>query len=101
MATGRLEVLAAVDVKPDVHDNAQNPSRAPRREKCYTDLQQACDENPADICTVVVPPAFHESVVDAALAHDMHVISEKPISNTLEAGCGSPPRCGAPARRWA
>ena len=34
---------------------------------------------------MVVPPAFHESVVDAALAHDMHVISEKPIADTLEA----------------
>ena len=76
--------MAAVDINPDVHENAQTHLGVPP-EKCYTDLQRACDENPADICTVVVPPAFHESVVDAALAHDLHVISEKPIADTLEA----------------
>ena len=84
IASGRIEVVAAVDVNPEVHGNAQTHLGVPP-EKCYTDLQQACTENPADICTVVVPPAFHESVVDAALAHDMHVISEKPIADTLEA----------------
>ncbi len=84
VAAGRLEVVAAVDVNPEVHENAQNHLGLPP-ERCYTDLQRACAENPADICTVVVPPAFHESVVDAALAHDMHVISEKPIADTLEA----------------
>ena len=84
VAGGRLEVVAAVDIDPDVHHNAQTHLGLPP-ERCYTDLQRACDENPADICTVVVPPAFHESVVDAALAHDMHVISEKPIADTLDA----------------
>jgi predicted dehydrogenase len=34
---------------------------------------------------VVVPPAFHESVVDAALAHDLHILSEKPIADSLAA----------------
>ena len=34
-----------------------------------------------------MPPAFHEEVVDAALAHGMHVLSEKPIADTLEASC--------------
>ena len=84
VADGRLEVVAAVDVNPEVHGNAQTHLGLPP-ERCYTDLERACAENPADICTVVVPPAFHESVVDTALAHDMHVISEKPIADTLAA----------------
>jgi predicted dehydrogenase len=33
----------------------------------------------------VVPPAFHESVVDLALAHGMDILSEKPIADSMEA----------------
>ena len=45
------------------------------------------DETSADFCTVVVPPAFHEAVVDEALAHNLHILSEKPIADTLVASC--------------
>jgi predicted dehydrogenase len=81
---GLIEVVAAVDVDPNALENARR-SLALRPDQCYTDIQRAFDENRADFCTVVVPPAFHESVVDAALAHDMHILSEKPIADTLAA----------------
>lgn len=84
IADGRIEVVAAVDVNPDVHNNAQRHLGLPA-EKCYTDIGAAFAESPADFCTIVTPPAFHESVVDVALAHDMHILSEKPIADTLEA----------------
>jgi predicted dehydrogenase len=41
-------------------------------------------ENAADFCIIVTPPAFHEAAVDSALAHDLHILSEKPIADTLE-----------------
>ena len=81
---GLVEVVAAVDINPDMLQNAREHLGL-REDQCYTDLNRALDENPADICTVVVPPAFHEQVVDAALAHDLHILSEKPIADTLEA----------------
>jgi predicted dehydrogenase len=81
---GLIEVVAAVDVNPDALANAQKHLGLPP-EKCYTDMRRAFDENMADFCTVVVPPAFHEQVVDMALAHDMHILSEKPIADTLAA----------------
>jgi len=81
---GLVEVVAAVDKNPDVWTNAQKHLGVPP-ECCYTDVRKAFDENPADFCTVVVPPASHEMVVDEALAHDMHILSEKPIADTLEA----------------
>ena len=31
-----------------------------------------------------MPPAAHEAVVDAALAHDLDILSEKPIADTLD-----------------
>jgi len=81
---GLIEVVAAVDANPAALANAQKHLGL-RRDQCYTDVQTAFDENHADFCTVVVPPAFHEGVVDAALAHDLHILSEKPIADTLAA----------------
>lgn len=81
---GLVEVVAAVDINPEALKNAEQflglePSR------CYTDIEQAFTAHRADFCTVVVPPPFHEQVVDAALAHDLHILSEKPIADTLAA----------------
>ena len=81
---GRIEVVAAVDINTEALQNAR-VGLGPPAERCCTDLQRAFAENAADFCTVVVPPAAHEQVVDAALAHDMHILSEKPIADTLEA----------------
>jgi predicted dehydrogenase len=82
IAEGLIEVVAAVDINPEALTNAQQ-GLGLRPDQCYTDLAKAFDENRADFCTVVVPPAFHEQVVDMALAHDMHILSEKPIADTL------------------
>lgn len=79
-----MTVVAAVDVNPAAHVNAQQHLGVPA-DKCYTDMQRAFDENPADFAIVVTPPAYHEAVVDTALAHNMHILSEKPIADTLEA----------------
>ena len=83
---GKAQAVAAVDVNPDALINAQQGLGLPK-EKCYTDMKKAFDENPADFAIVVTPPAFHESVVDMALAHDMHILSEKPITDTMESTC--------------
>ena len=81
---GLIEVVAAVDLDPDTFVNARTYLGLPL-EKCYTDLDRAFDENPVDFCTIVTPPAFHEAIVDVALAHDVHILSEKPIADTLAA----------------
>jgi predicted dehydrogenase len=81
---GLVEVVAAVDINPDALANARE-GLGLRADQCYTDLRKAFDENKADFCTIVVPPAFHESVVDMALAHDLHILSEKPIADNLAA----------------
>jgi predicted dehydrogenase len=83
---GLIEVVAAVDVNGDALKNAREHLGL-RADQCFTDIARAFDEVRADFCTVVVPPACHEQVVDAALAHNLHVLSEKPIADTLEASC--------------
>jgi len=83
IADGLVEVVAAVDVREEALVNAREGLGLPA-ERCYTDLARALDENSADFLAIVVPPAHHEAVVDAALAHDLHILSEKPIADTLE-----------------
>jgi predicted dehydrogenase len=80
---GLIEVVAAVDISPEALKNAQQ-FLGLRPDQCYADIKKAFDENRADFCTVVVPPGRHEEVVDQALAHDLHILSEKPIADTLE-----------------
>ncbi|MCD6364982.1 MAG: Gfo/Idh/MocA family oxidoreductase [Planctomycetes bacterium] len=81
---GLIEVVAAADANPDALKNARE-GLGLTAASCYTDVDKAFDENDADFCTIVVPPAFHESIVDIALAHDCHILSEKPIADTLAA----------------
>ena len=82
IADGRIEVVAAVDVNPAALVNAQEHlGLSP--EQCYTDMRRAFAENPADFCTIVTPPAFHEGVVDLALEHNLDILSEKPIADTM------------------
>ncbi len=81
---GLIEVVAAVDINPDALKNAQ-AFLGLDASQCYTDIQRAFAENQADFCTVVVPPAHHEEVVDAALARGMHILSEKPIADSMAA----------------
>ena len=81
---GLVDVVAAVDVDEAAHENAiehldLDPSQ------CYTDYEAAFAAVDADCCTIVVPPWLHEDVVDAAIEHDLHVLSEKPIADSLEA----------------
>jgi len=81
---GTLEVVAAVDINPTAVQYAHQSLGVPL-ERCYTDLEKAFDEAGADCCAIITTPDTHERVVDVALAHNMDILSEKPIADTLEA----------------
>jgi predicted dehydrogenase len=83
VADGLIEVVAAVDKSEEALANAQR-ALGLRPDQCFTDIGRAFDQVHADFCTVVVPPAYHESVVDLALAHNLNILSEKPIADTLD-----------------
>ena len=100
VADGLIEVVAAVDLNPAAHANAIEYLDLPP-EKCYTDLERALDDNPADFCTVVVPPALHEAVVDAAWRTTCISSPKSPSPTPWPAPCGSPRKSSAPASRWA
>jgi predicted dehydrogenase len=81
---GKAVPAAAVDLSAENLKNAQQHLKLPP-EKCYTDIKRAFAENKADFAIIVVPPAHHEAVVDIALAHNLHILSEKPIADSMEA----------------
>lgn len=81
---GLINVVAAVDVDPEQHENAKQHLGLDA-DQCYTDVATAFEAVDADACTIVVPPWLHEEVVDAAIEHDLHILSEKPIADSLEA----------------
>ncbi|GAB3035537.1 Gfo/Idh/MocA family protein [Natronobiforma cellulositropha] len=81
---GLIEVVAAVDVDERAHVHAIE-GLGLSEDECYTDVREAFAEHDADCCTVVVPPAYHEEIVDAALEYGLDILSEKPIADTLEA----------------
>jgi len=83
IAEGRVDAVAAVDINPDALPIAKQ-ALGLRDDQLFTDFRRAFDAVPADFCIVVTPPDQHEIVVDAALAHGMDVLSEKPIADTLE-----------------
>ncbi len=83
VADGLIEVVAAVDIDAAALENAKR-FLGLADAQCYTDIKRAFAETRADFCVIAVPPRFHEQVVDLALRYGMHILSEKPIADTLE-----------------
>ena len=81
--SGKAIPAAAVDINVDHLQNAKEHLGL-STDLCFTDITTAFDKVKADFAIVVTPPEFHELVVDAALAHDMDILSEKPIADSME-----------------
>ncbi|ESP89992.1 Gfo/Idh/MocA family protein [Candidatus Halobonum tyrrellensis] len=82
VADGTVEVVAAVDVNPDALDNAVEHLDLDES-RCYTDAGTAMAERDADAVALVVPPSFREELVETALSHDLDILSEKPLSDSM------------------
>jgi len=80
------EPVAAVDSNREVLPNAREQLRL-EGDRLYTDAAKALRENPADFIVIVVPPTHHEGIVELAIEHDCHILSEKPIADTMAACC--------------
>ena len=81
--SGRIEVVAAVDIVPAALDHARRHLGVPS-ERCFADARAAFAAIPAEFCVIVVPPESHEELVDVALAHGLDILCEKPLAHTLD-----------------
>jgi predicted dehydrogenase len=82
IADRTIEVVAVVDVDERALAFGRK-ALGLQAEACYTDAAAAFAEHRPDFCTIVVPPNFHEAVVDIALAHGVDILCEKPIADTM------------------
>ncbi len=79
----RVDVIGLVDVLPEVLEEQGEALGIPTNRR-FTSTKDAIATCKADFVGVATPPQFHEEGVVAALDGGMPVITEKPISNTLE-----------------
>lgn len=54
----------------------------------FTSIHDAFAAVEADFCCIATPPAFHQEAVELACARGMHILSEKPVADTVE-GCAA------------
>lgn len=80
----RAEYAALVDVNEDALAAARALTGVPVG-RCFASLGRALAEVEADSVLCVVPPEYHEVVIAEALDAGLHVLSEKPIADTIEA----------------
>ena len=77
-----VKLVAVADSDDPTVENAARHWRT----TAYTDFQTMLAKEKPDAVSVAVPTADHEVVVTAALEAGVHVMVEKPIASTLEAG---------------
>lgn len=100
VADGTIEVVGLVDRNPDSLEVGRKLLGL-KPEQCFTDAGAAFGSVPADFCTIAVTPAHHEAVIDAALAHGLDILCEKPIADTMEASIRIEEKVKAASRRMA
>lgn len=100
VADRTIEVVALVDVNPQALAFGRAALKLPES-ACYTDPRKAFAERKADFCTIVVPPNFHEAIVDVALEFGVDILCEKPIADTMEASARIVRKVKAAGRRMA
>lgn len=83
---GLAEAAAAVDINTEILPKAGEQLGLAKRQ-FYTDAEKAVAESRPDFIIIVVPPAHHEQMVNVALQHGCHILSEKPLADTMAACC--------------
>lgn len=100
IADGTIEVVALVDVDPKALEFGRKALKLPEA-ACYTDPKAAFAAHKVDFCTIVVPPGYHEAIIDIALAHNVDILCEKPIADTMAASARIVRKVRAAGRKMA
>ncbi|WP_136620882.1 MULTISPECIES: Gfo/Idh/MocA family protein [Mesorhizobium] len=97
---GTIKVVGLVDIDAKALEIGRKHLGL-KAEQCFTSAAQAFQAVNADFCTIVIPPALHEEIIDLALARGMHILSEKPIADTMEASVRIADKVAAAGRKMA
>ncbi len=78
-----VELVAIVDVDPEIRRRAQDQREIPEN-RSFGTLGEAIANVQADAALVVVPPEYHAAVAIEAFKHGLHCLVEKPLAGTVE-----------------
>jgi predicted dehydrogenase len=53
-------------------------------QNCFLDPMEAMENRRADFAIIAAPTPQREKLIDAALTHDMHILCEAPITDTIQ-----------------
>ncbi len=80
----KVEVVGLVDIEQEpLAQGAETHGLADSA--LFTDTNACMDAVEADFCLISTPPWVHEENVRSAVEHGLPILSEKPVSDTLEA----------------
>lgn len=83
-ADDTVEVVAAVDTDEEALERGRELlGLSPDR--CFSSAEAAVAAHDADAMALVVPPHVRESLVELAVEHDLDLLCEKPLADSLEA----------------
>jgi len=80
----QVEVVALVDIDEEALAKGAATHDLPES-ALFEDADEAMDAVEADFCLISTPPWIHEENVRSACEHNLPVLMEKPIADTLEA----------------
>src|SRR4051812_32224105 len=53
-------------------------------QNCFTDPLEALENRRADFAIIAAPTPQHEKLIEAAVVHDLHILCEAPVSDTIQ-----------------
>jgi predicted dehydrogenase len=80
--TETIDVVAVADPSPGRADVVGDLLGVPARAR-HADYRDLLARGDIDAVSVATPPTTHREIVEAAAAHGIHVICEKPLATTL------------------
>src|SRR5688572_23186111 len=83
MANGKAIPAAAVDSSEERLKFAQEYLKV-TPQHCFTDPMEALENRRAHFVIITSPLPQHEKLIDAALTHDMHILCEPPVTDTIQ-----------------
>ncbi|QFT89153.1 Putative 4,5-dihydroxyphthalate dehydrogenase [Bacillus sp. THAF10] len=76
-----IQIASLCDTNLEILNNT---AKIMKNVNVYTNYQEMFSKEELDFVYIAVPPAYHHPVVMAAAQHDLHILCEKPLANSIE-----------------
>lgn len=74
------QLTCICDIRPEILKKLQAEQKIPATLPVYTDYKEMLDAGLCDAVGIAVPHPLHLEITEAAFAHGLHVLCEKPIT---------------------